>query len=259
MFYNFKRRIYETMPGFFKTPVRWVPFGWIAGRAYREVFARRERFDRASPEEMRAYQRKALGEILLFATDQVPAYRPYRGAVERFSAFDAIKEFPTLNKDTLQKNPEKFLPRDFEKIPHYEISTGGTDGNQLKFYVDDVSQSVDMAFMHRQWLRMGYTPRCRKATFRGVSFPNLKHGVYWQYNPIYNELQFSPFHISEKTIASYVERLIAFRPEYLHGYPSAIDLFAEYITRNGLQKRLPPHQSRAARLRRLLAGAKRTH
>jgi phenylacetate-CoA ligase len=239
MAFKTKRRVYESLPLSLKMCAGVVPFGWIAGRAYRATLARAKRFEWACREEILAYQEKVLGKMLLFATDHVPAYHGLRGIVERFSAFDAIKEFPTLNKDTLQKNPEKFLPRDFEKIPHYEISTGGTDGNQLKFYVDDVSQSVDMAFMHRQWLRVGYTPRCRKATFRGVSFPNLKHGVYWQYNPIYNELQFSPFHISEKTIASYVERLIAFQPEYLHGYPSAIDIFAEYIMRNSLQKRLP--------------------
>ena len=239
MRFAFKRKCYESAPLGVKRCVGMVPFGWIAGRAYREVFKRGQWIDRASPDEIRTYQEKTLGELLRFVADQVPAYRPYRGAVERFSSFDALKEFPLLVKDTLQESMPNYLPRDFETIPHYECSTGGTSGNQLQFYVDDVSQYVEIAFMHRQWQRVGYTPRCRKATFRGVSFPNLKPGVYWQYNPIYNELQFSPFHMSEKTLTAYVERLIAFRPEYLHGYPSAIDILAEYVMRKGLRDRMP--------------------
>jgi len=146
---------------------------------------------------------------------------------------------------------QNYLPRDFETIPHYECTTGGTSGNQLKFYVDDNSQSVETAFMHRQWKRVGYTVRSRKATFRGVSFPNIKSGIYWQHNPIYNEMQFSPFHMSESNLHAYVDQIIRFSPSYLHGYPSAIDVLAEFVLRHGLAGRLP-------RIRAALLGSEGT-
>ena len=76
-----------------------------------------------------------------------------------------------------------------------------------------------MAFIHRLWARVRYTPRCRKATFRGASFSDLRAGVYWRRNPIHNELLFSPFHMSEGTLGTYVEELMRFKPIYLHGYP----------------------------------------
>ena len=143
----------------------------------------------------------------------------------------------------MQADQARYLPRDFHRIPHYETTTGGTSGNQLKIYVDDCSQAVETAFMHRQWARVGYTPRHRKATFRGVAFPNLRPGVFWQHNPIYNELQFSPFHMTETNLGAYVEQLIRFRPAYLHGYPSALDVLAEYVLRHGLTARLPRLQA----------------
>lgn len=233
------RKIYETLPLTVKRTVCQVPFGWIAGREYRKVYSRGVLVDAMNREEIRAYQENSLGEMLQFATDQVPAYRPYRSAVERFKPFDALKEFPLIVKDDLQDRFNDYLPRDFSKIPNYEISTGGTSGNQLKFYVDDCSQAVDTAFVHRLWSRMGYTPRCRKVTFRGVAFPNLKEGVYWQHNPVYNELQFSPFHMGEKNIPAYLEQITRFRPQYFHGYPSAIDLLAGYVLRCGLENTLP--------------------
>ncbi len=242
------RQFYEALPLAVKRTVRLVPFGWIAGRAYRKVLARDSHFDRMERADIEAYQEQALGEMLRFATDQVPAYRPFRGAVKKFRPSDALKEFPLLVKDDLQEHFGDYLPHDIDQIPHYEISTGGTSGNQLKFYVDDCSQVVETAFMHRQWKRVGYTPRCRKVIFRGVPFPNLKDGIYWQHNPIYNELQFSPFHMSDKTLGDYIEQIRAFRPEFFHGYPSAIDILTEYVLRNDLMGTLP-------RIRAILLGS----
>jgi phenylacetate-CoA ligase len=39
--------------------------------------------------------------------------------------------------------------------------------------------------------------------------------------------------MSERTLGAYVEQLRRFRPEFLHGYPSAIILLAEYLERHG--------------------------
>ena len=199
--------------------------------------ARHDAFETASREEVLAYQEVELGKTLRFVTEQVPAYGGLRSIVERLKPFEALREFPIIGKSALQDDMQSYLPRDLERIPHYEITTGGTSGNQLRLLVDDASQSVETAFVHRLWSRVGYTPRCRKATFRGVSFPDLKPDVYWQSNPIYNELQFSPFHMSESTMGLYVEALVRYDPSYFHGYPSAIDLLAEFVLRNGLTDR----------------------
>lgn len=237
MAFTLKRRIYEALPSWLTRAVNLVPFSWVAGRAYREVMARHDAFETASRDEVLAYQERELGRALRFVTDQVPAYHTLRSAVERLRPFEALREFPVIDKAALQDNMQRYLPRDLEKIPHYEITTGGTSGNQLHLVVDDASQSVETAFVHRVWGRVGYTPRCRKATFRGVPFPNLRPGVYWQSNPIYNELQFSPFHMSERTLGLYVDELVRYDPSYFFGYPSAIDLLAEYVLRHDLTDR----------------------
>jgi len=239
MAFQLKRTVYEALPVWVKGSVRLIPFSWVSGRAYRDTMARHAFFERASREDILADQEARLGEMLRFATDQVPAYRPYRSAVEKHRPFAALREFPLLGKETLQESFPQYLPRDFERIPHYALTTGGTSGNQLRFYVDDVSQAVENAFQHRLWQRVGYSIRKRRVTFRGVPFPHRKSGVYWQHNPIYNELQFSPFHMSDLTLPAYLQEIAKFRPEYIYGYPSAIDLLAEYVLREGLQARLP--------------------
>lgn len=239
MTFKIKRRFYESLPIPIKRSVRIVPFSWWGGKTYRSICDRGAWIDRAGPAELRQYKQQELGKVLRFATDQVPAYQSLRRIVDRYKPFEALNGFPLLDKDTVWANQRSFLPRDFEKIPHYETTTGGTSGNQLKIYLDDCSQSVELGFMHRQWLRVGYQPGHRKATFRGVSFPNQKPGIYWQHNPIYNEFQFSPFHMSEDNLRAYVDQIIRFAPSYLHGYPSAVDVLAEYILRHDLADQIP--------------------
>lgn len=239
MNFSIKRSIYESLPVPIKRLFGLIPFPWLAGSAYRVVYERGLWLDRAAYQDLRRYQEWQLGKVLRFAVDRVPVYRPLRSVVDRHRPFEALKAFPFLTKNDIQADQQGYLPRDLEKIPHYETTTGGTSGNKLKIYLDTDSQSVEMGFMHRQWKRVGYSPRHRKATFRGVSFPCLKPGVFWRHNPIYNELQFSPFHMSESNLGAYVRQIIRFKPSYYHGYPSALDVLAEFVLKHNLMAEIP--------------------
>ena len=240
MAFQIKRQFYEALPLPIKRSVSLIPFSWLAGKIYRTTYRRGNWFDQASRKELRHYQEQQLANVLRFAVEQIPAYQCFRSVVDRYKPFEALKAFPLLDKDIVQANQHDYLPHDFENIPHYETTTGGTSGNQLKIFLDDNAQSVEMGFMHRQWRRVDYRTRDRKATFRGVPFPNLKPGIFWQHNPIYNELQFSPFHMSEANLGVYIDQLIRFSPAYLHGYPSALDVLAEYVLRHELMDKISP-------------------
>ena len=102
MGFDFKRKFYESLPLPIKRSICLIPFAWLAGKAYREVYGRGAWFDRATREDLRKYQERQLGEVLRFAVDQVPAYQPLRIVVDRHTPFEAIKAFPFLDKDTVQ-------------------------------------------------------------------------------------------------------------------------------------------------------------
>jgi phenylacetate-CoA ligase len=243
MSFQFKRNLYESLGPSIRQFVRLIPFEVIAGKAYRQVMRRQSFFDSASRTQVLNYQEQKLKEILSFAVEHVPGYMRYRSAVNKLTPFKALQEFPILSKEGLQSDLDSYLPRDFNKIPHYSISTGGTSGSQLNFFVDDTSQSMDSAFAHRLWSQVNYTPRKRRATFRGVKFPKLGPNTYWQPNPIYNELQFSPFHMNEQTMGPYVEKISSWKPEFIYGLPSAIDMLAEYIVRHDCRHIIPKIQA----------------
>jgi phenylacetate-CoA ligase len=237
MNYALKRQVYEALPSPFKRAVGKIPFSFLAGKSYRRVLRQEGWIGQAQRSEIGGYQEKRLSEVLQFACEQVPAYQHLRAQVQRYRPSEALKWFPPITKKELQQGFSQYLPRSLWKIPHYECTTGGTSGNQLRFYLDNDSQAVDTAFVHRQWARVGYSSNARKATFRGVEFPNLEPGVYWQENPIYNEIQFSPFHMTPRTVGAYWEKILDYRPSFFHGYPSAISLLAEYVDGNGLSGR----------------------
>jgi phenylacetate-coenzyme A ligase PaaK-like adenylate-forming protein len=228
--FSLKRRIYEHAPLVVKRAIGGIPFRMTAGRAYRIIARNRFQIDLAPSTKVIEFQKRALQRLLEYATEHVPAYRAYR--LPKGNTHDAVSwllHFPLLNKDYLRERFSEFTSDSVPPWSRWIATTGGTTGEQLRFILDDEAQSREMAFIHSLWARVGYRPNCRKATFRGVDFPHAGQDYYWQYNPIYNELQFSPFHLNGETFSLYEGQIRRYAPEFLHGYPSAICLLAQYL------------------------------
>lgn len=230
--FQLKRRLYENAPLPIKMGIGSIPFAWLAGRSYRETWKRTGNLEFETTAQLNRLRKQLLRSLLEYACEFVPAYRRYRSCVERYEPEEALIEFPILDKQTLKANFKNYISTAASVFRCWESSTGGTSGDQLTFLLDDGAQSREMAFMHRLWSRVGYTPRHRKATFRGVSFSKLSEEKYWQLNPIYNECQFSPFHLSDSALPKYISQLRSYRPGFLHGYPSAISEIARYCLWN---------------------------
>ena len=240
MSFNIKRKFYESLPIPIKRSVCIIPFSWWGGRAYRSIYRRGAWFDRARPEELWRYQEQELGKVLRFATDQVPAYqslrpivdryKPIRGAQGHFRSWTRTRYRPTSGVSY------RVISRRFHIMRRQRA---GQAAISSKFISMTARNQWNWALCIVNGSRVGYMPGHRKATFRGVSFPNLKPGVFWQHNPIYNELQFSPFHMNEANLGAYIDQIIRFAPSYLHGYPSALDVLAEYILRHNQADKMP--------------------
>ena len=191
MKYSKLRSIYENSPNWIKSLTRIVPFKYLAGKSYRQTMREIQWFDTASRNDILARQSDMLGDILKYAVEYVPAYQPYKSAVDKYKPFDALKEFPFLDKKTVSENIDKFLSIEKDRMKWYLTTTGGTTGNPLRIYLDNDSHYIETAFIHSQWKRVGFLPSMRKATFRGVKLDRIKvdEDVYWQTNPVYNEIQ----------------------------------------------------------------------
>lgn len=173
-------------------------------------------------------------ETLIFALENFLFYQ------NRYHSIDISiwENIPLLEKKDLQLNLQEFAEK---KIPKFYVTTGGITGKPAKFYQSNNVWFKELAFVYDYFERHGYTPNLVKASFRGGDFSNLKKDVFWKFNPNYNEIHFSPFHLNEKNITTYVEKLNSVKPYFFHGYPSAFLTLAKLMQIKNLKLNYNPH------------------
>ena len=144
---------------------------------------------------------------------------------------------PLLDKETIQEKLPEF---ELKKIKKFYITTGGVTGAPAMFYQSNNVWFKEMAFLYGFFSISGYTSPILKASFRGGDFSKLKDDKYWFYNPHHYEIHFSPFHLNDQTIYSYVEKLNKVKPLFFHGYPSVFITLAKYMSNAGLKLQYKP-------------------
>ena len=139
-----------------------------------------------------------------------------------------LQKLPILTKDELRKYRQDFLTCPAEKLDI--ISTSGSTGMPLSFYLDKERSAIEWAFIQDSWSRIGYDPQQRRAVFRGIHFSQVDQKPY-EFDPALGELRLSPFHMTPNWMNKYSQLIIRYKIKFLHGYPSALSLFSNFVNR----------------------------
>jgi phenylacetate-CoA ligase len=182
-----------------------------------------------SPDRIIEYQFNQLKQILIHSFLNVPYYNELFNKISfnphRFSDFKQMSEIPFLTRELINENFDKLISREKIKGGYYLGSTGGSSGLPLKFLLDFNSVYKENAFIYYYRKKAGYNFNDRLATFRQVGLASK----FWRFDPMYNELIFSPVRLSKITIRKYVEKINSFAPQYINGYLSVIWYFAKLL------------------------------
>lgn len=203
---------------------------------FRKLLSERES---ASKESILEYQFVELKRILIYANQHVPYYKRLFTQVgfnpNEMKSIEDIKVIPFLTKEIIKKNFDDLISKD--KVPggHYIATTGGSTGEPLKVLLDYDSVFKENAFINHYRAKLGYEHTDRLVTFRGVEFGDR----LWKYNPMQNELIFSPFKLSKFTIKHYVDKINVYKPQFLNGYLSSLYFFAQLMMDNNLKLKYP--------------------
>ena len=237
MRYNSIYTIFRKSPELLRKLTYFVPIKYrLGGNNFTETYSFLKKSGKWNKIEISKWQGVHLEKLLKHAVKNVPFYKNIR--LSSNDPFKNLEKFPIIDKETIQEDLTKFISTNIPESDAYYVSTGGTSGNQLKFYLDNSTYGKEWAFVMTAWGRIGFSPGDRIVSFRGVEFNNADKGIYWQINPIYNTLEMSPFHMGEENLNDYVKKIKDFKPNYIHGYPSAISILAKYIQENN--ENLPP-------------------
>lgn len=226
---NSLKRIYEASPAFLKFAIGKIPPGIRYGKDYRSWY---EYLSRSTEHDSLD---KKLFDTLAFAYEIIPFYKKLYDSdgihpldIKSKSDFSKL---PTIDKEQVVDNYRDFLNPRLQKKDFFYVTSGGTSGEQTKFLQSTNVWKKELAFFYRLFADHGCTPTTLRASFRGSEFGNR----LWKMNPIHNEICISPFSISKKTIRLYVDLLNKYKPQFFHGYPSAITNFAQIMKDNNVR------------------------
>jgi len=235
--YDLLKKAYANCPLILKQAYSKLPFPIRMGRNYRATYRLLEKSQRWSEYQLLNYQNEQLRKLIRYSYENVPYYRESFNRLgitpNDIKVTSDLQKLVFLTKELCRENFEHLISKRFSRFGMFYNTTGGTSGRPFGFYVSNEAYQKEWAFMITQWNRVGYKPSDRKITLRGVPFEDRKK--LWQYNPIYNEIQLSPFHMSDKNLSEYVNVIREFAPRYIHGYPSAGAILAKYILKRDIQ------------------------
>ncbi len=184
-----------------------------------------------------------LKETVLYAYENTDYYKDIFDTLD-ISPHDikTLNDFtllPTIDKEIVKTNFNRLHAKKFPKSKTFYVSTGGSSGEPMTFLQSANVWKKELAFNMNYFTKYGYTPSSLKASLRGGTFSNTPN-TYWNYNPVYNEIHFSPFHISEDTIKYYVQKLNTLQPMFFHSYPSSLLLLIEHMRNKKLTLNYSP-------------------
>lgn len=206
-----------------------VPYQYRLGRHFFEWYQRFEDAESWSAEQTADYRRELLVQLLQSLKDRHPTYREMlRGCDPAQAAENLPSVFPVLTRNGFRAIPSQ--PELASRLS--PAGTSGTTGNALQFFHDAKDNEREWAAICHQWRRIGFDPLIsRRAEFRGLVPP----GQLVQKFPEYNMLRCSILDLGRDSVRHYASVCRDNRIEFLHGYPSALDLLARTCLKEGIR------------------------
>jgi phenylacetate-CoA ligase len=152
-----------------------------------------------------------------------------------------LERLPLLNKSVIRERGEELKSTDASLGPLSVDHTGGTTGTQVSFYRDRNCKVQRMGRQRAVLDACGYVRGMRRGLVWGSS-ADLGGGARQSLRARLRQFASAQIILpsivmTEVEMAAYAQRMRAFRPEVLYGYPNALSQFAEYIgsTKDGIR------------------------
>lgn len=209
-----------------------IPNKYRYGKYYRNFYRQINDFFKLPLEEKRKIQLKKIQEIVEYAYFNVPYYKELfdkNGISYKINSFEEFEKIPYLTKDIIRNNLDKLKSK--EKIKSVKVTTGGTTGMPMEFYLDKKVIINELAFVDYYWNKFS---KEYKATLKIVKIRENIPTNEKIFEKIGNRLVMSSFKLKRENIRKYLEEIEKFNPDYIHTFPSSITILAEYIINNDI-------------------------
>lgn len=211
---------------------RWARFGGSYGM-HCALFRQREWADESA---WRRFQAERLAD-LWEAAQEAPFYRSrWSPAQKKAARAGMLAELPLLTKGEVRRDPKSFLSR--KRRPRLSFHTSGSTGTPIVTYwtLDELRESMALRETRSaDWAGVSFgEPR---ATFSGrMAQPDSDEDAdIYRFNAAEEQVYLSPFHLSPRTVAHYVEALRRHGSAWGTGYAVSFYVLATLIEASGLR------------------------
>ena len=187
-----------------------------------------------SREEQITQVASSLRQVLEHAVAHVPRYRdralsvPGHGAPPE-AVFESLERFPIITRAEILEDPVAFLSQRFRPSDLVRTITSGTTGTPFSTWMEPGVKTVTDALWWRRTAWAGYRNGDWIARLVGDPVIPLRDRTP---DPVYRRshtdrrLYLSTYHLSDETAGAMFSALVRFQPEFVMGYPSALDVLS---------------------------------
>lgn len=197
------------------------------------------RFERASAEEISAYQQRRLRALVRLAAARSPFYREWfatSGVDPRsIRTLDDLSRLPLLQRTHMTRDPNRFLvyPPRLTWLAH----SSGTSGQVVTVRRTPGSSAFELSALQRQWAWFGLPPRPRSLLLRSNDPDPHRSGVLTREVRGARQLVVSSFRLGRERLPELMDQIRAFDPQVAEGWPSSLAILASLLRESG--QRLP--------------------
>lgn len=193
-----------------------------------------QKFSYAPNKKIQQFQFKKLRRLLIESYQEIPYYRQKFDYLKfdpgkDFKSIGDLSKIPILSKEDARLHHANLISKK-HKYFALEFKTSGSTGNPFQAWVSPVHWIIEQSCIWRHWSWAGYRFRDKMAIVRSYVPKNENDLIKW--DKLRNFLYFSPFHLTDKNICFYLERMIQENVIFLRGYPSSILAIADYVKRH---------------------------
>lgn len=170
------------------------------------------------------------------AYEHVPFYKSYydKSGVDigDIRSVRDINKLPFIDKSTIRENGKDMIADDVNKSDLIYLTTSGSTGTPIGLYQPSSMTMTEWAYTLHIWSRIGYKPESSRLVLRGKKIYTKAVDSEMFYDPLRRELSCDIYNFNENTVKKYCVAIEKYKPEFIHGYMSAIIMFAKYVEIN---------------------------
>ena len=233
-------KIIKKSPNFIKSLYyKFVPFRYRYGKVYGKTLDFLLESQCWDDDKLKEYQKEELRKLLTHCYNNVSYYRDIfisKGWHPLdFKSIEDLKQFPVLTKEKIMRNPSMLIADNLTFKKGYPITTSGSTGDKLKFYVDDDCLKKEASFNMRAYIQQGAKMYDTPSVWLRRYVPKDSNSSLWYYDSELKRLYMSAYHLNDKTIGEYVKKINEGNYQTMCTYPSAAYIFACLCEENNLK------------------------